>query len=75
MPEALIEVMGKDTRLDVLAVSIRSFEQVTGYVKKDVLDDEPAYKYWAEKKEEIQKNLKKTDPETTLLRRHIKQAS
>jgi hypothetical protein len=62
VPEALLWSVKNDECLDVVARSVTSFEAITGFDSPDVLDSEVLVKYWEEKKDDIQKNLK--EPET-----------
>ena len=61
VPEALIEAVSKDLRLDVRKVSLDSFESTTGFQSPDVLDYEPAIKWWGENKQKVENRLEEQD--------------
>lgn len=62
--QPLIEVMENDNSLDVLKISVMSFEKLTGFDSGDVFGYKDAIEYWNKNKEEIEKKLKKPEDKT-----------
>lgn len=58
VPAALIHCMENDDELDVLAATIDSFQALTGYVRKDVLNTRHVTLWWEENKERVLKDFK-----------------
>lgn len=58
VPPVLLQAIQNDSNLDVLKAALDSFEKVTDYPRADVLNSDPAVKWWEKSRVEIEPKLK-----------------
>ena len=58
VPQALLESVCKNPRLDVVKLALSSFQAVTGFKSNDVFDCEAATNWWKENEQQVTGKLK-----------------
>jgi len=67
VPEALLDAIKNDKKLEIRKRAMDSFQSVTGFTSNDVFEYEPAQKWWKQNKTNIEKKLKKLQTLKTTL--------
>jgi hypothetical protein len=58
VPDALLDAIKNDKKLEVRKEALRSFEAITGFTSRDVFKNNPATEWWVIFKKDIEKDLK-----------------
>jgi len=58
VPEALLEAIRSDKKLEVRKEALDSFQSITGFTSRDVFRYDAAKEWWEENKKDLEKNLK-----------------
>lgn len=71
VPEALLEAIKSDKKLEVRKEAMDSFEAVTGFTSQDVFRYKPAEEWWNQNKENVEKELKELQTIEAVLKEKV----